>query len=543
MPNITDAVGADVERKFMDLVRILFQMFRDFSNKAYDAASKNDSLQTYYNFMKKLEKHYDLETGEIKEPGKRPPFDVSKCSKFATKEILDACKKARIDCIMVSHERLGTLMVTPSDDETRNRLNAIKTQMLIDNAYSARMTSAELFADNAGRDIVCFEGFTATQVAEFEAYAKEQKFMFAAPQNENGTYTIEVSKFTAEQPAFRISEKIQEMSAFNSKGLEATLDSMYSKRKAMVIDNIIADMRATGSDKAPEEKVYVVDAKNPTHYVAVSGDHLTIASSDATTAVKGEQAEQEFFNEVNDMQMPVHVTESQFKALYAQDALSPEARMKFAKESYSLTKAEMNGHLLSTMEQRLNEKKVDFDLANTVTAKMKNILEQSENAQDKRLLEQMNRVPVTDAQIRSMLENGDSIRSGCTNDISLGRNFNDAFNKAVESIVAEQVKVERTVKDILKESKEVNLSDITPEQRDNILKSAGIEDAISVAMAEHMMDDISERITNPTRPEMVRATLEAANRDIQDIIDAAEDYSVGDSTTHFNNEPSVQFSI
>ena len=62
-------------------------------------------------------------------------------------------------------------------------------------------------------------------------------------------------------------------------------------------------------------------------------------------------------------------------------------------------------------------------------------------------------------------------------------------------------------------------------------------------MAEHMMDDISERITNPTRPEMVRATLEAANRDIQDIIDAAEDYSVGDSTTHFNNEPSVQFSI
>ena len=62
------------------------------------------------------------------------------------------------------------------------------------------MTSADLFADNAGRDIVRFDGFTPTQVAEFDAYAKEAGFLFAAPQNENGTYTIEISKFTAEQP-------------------------------------------------------------------------------------------------------------------------------------------------------------------------------------------------------------------------------------------------------------------------------------------------------------------------------------------------------
>lgn len=543
MPNINDMVGADVERKFMDVIRILFQIFRDFGDKLYDAAKTNDALKTYYKFMDKFEEHYDLNTGELKKPGEKPPFDISKCQSFATKEIMNEFRRAGVDYMMVSHEGLGTVIVTPSDDLTRTRINQIKAEAFIKNSVSARITSADLFADNAGRDIVRFEGFTATQVAEFDAYAKEQGFLFAAPQNENGTYTIEISKFTAEQPALHISEKVNEMISFNSKGMEAELDSLYANRKASIIDNAIAEMRAIDPSKAPDEKIYVVDAKNPTHYIAMSGDAISVSTESATTSVKGQQAEQVFFNETSDMEMPVQVSESQFRAMYAQDALSPAARMQFAKDSYNLTKSQMNSHLLGTMEQRLSEKGIIFDVTKAVTEKMKVALEKSDKEQDKRLLSQIQRTPLTEAQIRAMIENGDSVKSGCINDLSLGRNFNDAFSKAVESIVAEQVMTEKIVKDILKENKEIDLSNISPEIRASILNTAGIEDPISVAMAEKMMDDISNAIVEPKRPEIVRASLETSTRDIQDIIDATDNLEVGNSETHFNNEPSVQFSL
>ena len=540
MAVVVDSVTGSLNQKMLDVFRVLFQMYRDTIDRMNRTIDLNHSLDTYYDFMDQLQKYYNLETGEYKMPNPNnpyeQPFDISACKTFATKEIQFELEKSGVKSIVVELAGKGHVLITASDEKTRAIVNNVKFKNLQKYSFSPMITSKQLYNDCAGRDVVRFDGFSQAQIDEFTKYAQEKGFYFAAPYNENGTRTIEVSKSVAEQAAFDISGKVNEMSAYTSHGLSAELDALYAKRNAMILDSAISDMRVSGMSNAPREKTYFIDAQNPSHYIVMNGAQMSVANETLTQSIVGDQMEQTFYSETRNMHTPVQLTETQFKAMYGNDILSPDARIKFAKENYNLTKFQINSHLLGSIEQRAMAKGIDYDASTIVVEKMKIGLEKSQNAQDKKLLEQLNKRPPSKEQIKAMLESGDSVKSGCITDFALGKTFNETFKDAVASVVAEQVRNEKMIVDFIQQSQNINIYNIDENARQEILNKLQISDEITVAMTEQFLDDIQNGANTPNRMEIIRAN-NISTEEIENLIEAAEDIERVDSNQHFNGDP------
>lgn len=539
MAAVVDSVTGSINQKMLDIFRILFQIYRDTISNFNRTIDLNHSLDTYYDFMTKLEKYYDLENSTYKMPNpKNPyeqPFDISICKTFATKEVQRELEKTGVKSMVIEVAGKGHFLITPADEKSRAIVNNVKFETLKKYSFSPMITSKQLYNDCAGRDVVRFEGFSQAQIDEFTKYAQEKGFYFAAPYNENGTRTIEISKIVAEQATFNISEKINEISAYTSQGLSATLDALYAKKNAMILDSAINDLRTSGSS-APREKTYFIDAQDPSHYVVINGAQMSVANETLTQTIMGDQMEQAFYNELRRMHTPTQFTETQFKAMYGGDVLSADARIKFAQENFNLTKFQMNAHLFGVLEQRATAKGIDFDITKILIEKMKIGLEKSQNAQDKKLLEQITKMPPTIEQVKEMLETGDSVKSGCITDFALGKSFNETFKGALASVVAEQVRNEKMIIDFLKESKTINIYDLNEEARKQVIAELGITDTLTLAMTEHFMDDIQISATTPNKMEIIRAD-NISTEEIENLIEAAEDVERVDSTTHFNSDP------
>lgn len=540
MAMVVDSVTGSLNQKMLDIFRILFQLYRDTIDKFNRTIDLNHSLDTYYDFINRLEKYYDFNTGVYKMPNPQnpyeQPFDISICKTFATKEIQRELENAGVKSMVLEIAGKGHILITPSDEKTRAIVNKIKFETLMKYSVAPMITSKQLYNDCAGRDIVRFEGLSDAQIDEFVKYAQEKGFYFSAPFNENGTRTIEVSKIVAEQAVFDVSGKINEMRAYTSHGLNAELNALYAKRNSMILDSAINDMRASGMTNVPKEKTYFIDAQDPSHYVVINGAQMSVANETLTQTIAEDQQEQAFYTNLRQMHTPIQLTETQFKAMYGGDVLSSDARIKFAQENYNITKFQMNAHLFGMIEQRAISKGVNFDIATFMIDKMKIGLEKSQDAQDKKLLEQLNKKPPSKEQIRQMLETGDAVKSGCVTDFALGKSFNDVFKAALKSVVAEQVRNEKMVIDFLKENENIDISSIDKNTKEQIVETLGITDGLTIALTEHFLDDIQTSAGESGRMEIIRAD-NTTTEEIENIIEAAENIERVDSKDHFNSNP------
>lgn len=507
MATTLDRLSSDVNSNFMDFLRHVFAALREITHEYNRRADLNLKLETYYHFVEKLENYYDFDKQEAKKPGERMPFDISACKSFATKEIEKAFNENNIKYVLFTNAD-KTYIITDSDDATRAKVNKVKIEAFKDMSMSPRLTKADLYADNAGRDIVVFNGFTKPQIEEFGAYAQKQGFFYAAMLNEYGTYSIHISKDIVEMPAFDIQKKVNEISAFESHGLEAEMASLYAKRKAAVIDEAIKNQRTMDPTSISAEKTYIIDLANPGHYITMNGNTLTVTKDNKTQIYSDGEHEQRIYNECASMKEGAKISETQFKTMYSQDALNPAARMQFAKDNYALSKAEVNNHLLNSLSTIVTTKGIDFDVSKVVVEKMKEQLKESKDLQDAKLLTTLERMPPSADAVKQMLSTNDALRSGCTNDIALAKVFGNQFNKAVASIVAQQVVVEKTTKDLMKALEaegKIYCGNMTPETQEIIVKAMNLQDEVSIATAKNIMSMVEKEYSQNKLYDLVRA--------------------------------------
>jgi hypothetical protein len=434
MASIIESIQNDLQSSQLDYLRILAILFKAYCDNHTSQVNANKALATLNHFSNQLDEAIKAsERGEFVEC----PVDISKYRGDMQKEVLQALENNGIKYTIFTTtvqskngtSEIANFLVTEATVRARAVLEAIRTGLdpTINNAKKIVMLDMEVFAQqNSNRRCIMYENLNEQQVNEFKEIARQNNFTFGIT-NKNGKYAIAITNDVVTR--YHLDQFAYECSVFNKSGIvNAMLDLEAINR-----DNA-RNKAMENLSQSSNEKTYYVDLSDPSHFVEVSGDTVTVHTSfepAKTFTSKSrnlkEVLEMEFETvKANNSQM-VAIGQKEFMEKYKTTPLDKEALLKFVSDEISLSKYKRHAVMIEQIKSAA-EKNINFQPQNSMLknleAKLSNL---SQNDPNKETLKTFISDITSDNETRKRL-----LLNGKTPPFMTQTEFN-MFKKAMEN--------------------------------------------------------------------------------------------------------------
>ena len=241
-------------------------------------------------------------------------------------------------------------LILPDDKETTKMVNSI-----IENIFPNFQKNVVLDQETFGQmfsmtSCVTYTDLTPQQAEKFKWFAAEHNFKLTEAEKD-GRISITITEKAAEE--FNVDAFMRKCNILNRSGICSEYSDMEAMQKA-VIENEAYEKKM--GSHAPE-KVYYIDARDPSHFVEIDNGIMTIQTSEGKEMISSANADLDarLHFELKDMDSPQKISYNEFIAKYNKSPLDMKERIEFAKNGYRFTKHDIRSAMIDSITTKVGK--------------------------------------------------------------------------------------------------------------------------------------------------------------------------------------------